>query len=106
VFSAAQWLSFHHGDTEVTELLNFRIKTAFTIKCCDTTERKAVCTIVVVGGVHVATIEVQVVSIGAILCTTPVVAVVATVVENAIGVVAVASCRHLALLVESIVFTY
>ena len=61
---------------------------------CDTTERIAVCTIVDARRAHAATIEVQVASIGAILCTTPVVAVAATAAERAIGAEAVASCRQ------------
>ena len=65
-----------------------------SILFCYTTERKGECTIVDVGGVHVATIEVQVVTIGANLCTTPVVAEAATVDERAIGEAAVASCRQ------------
>ncbi len=62
---------------------------------CDTTERKAECTIEAgVRRAHAATTEEQVASIGATLCTTPVVAAAATVAERAIGGVAVASCRQ------------
>ena len=61
---------------------------------CDTTERKADCTIVAVGRDHEAEIEVQAERIGAILRTTPVVAVAATAVERASGAEAEASCSQ------------
>jgi hypothetical protein len=60
---------------------------------CDTTNGKAACTKVVTGRDYGATIEVEAVSIAAILCTTPVDAVATTVVERATGV-AVASSRQ------------
>lgn len=64
-----------------------------SVKCCDATHGHPVGTVVVVR-VGVAIVEVQVPGVAAILRTTPVVAVVAPVVQRAIAVVPVAGRRQ------------